>query len=117
MFLTKMLIQIFRFRSNVDLAAVAGKLLMDEAVESDPETQFKKHSVLSRNGSLGDVRKCSPEVLSRQNSTNDVSCFNLFLPYPEPQWFHFRLVEHLVHPGQGHEQEVGLVRGKILLPI
>ena len=69
-----MLIQIFRFRSNVDLAAVAGKLLMDEAVESDPDTQLKKQSVLPRNGpsTSRPGSRTGSRASSRQNSSTEM---------------------------------------------
>jgi len=60
-----------RFRAQAELASVAARLPLDDSDDGDSMISGSTNTgSLSRNNSSGDVRKVSPEVLSRQNSND-----------------------------------------------
>merc|ERR1712025_635332 len=60
-----------RFRAQAELASVAARLPLDDSDDGDSLISGSTNvGTLSRHNSSGDVRKVSPEVLSRQNSND-----------------------------------------------
>ena len=91
---------------------MAARLPLDDSDDGDSLISGSTDAgTLSRHNSSGDVRKVSPEVLSRQNS-NDVSIIKVSDPFFSHEICNFRPERHRAHQDQVPKQIAEQVQGR-----